>query len=247
MIKEEMHGKVVKGLDPSLVAEVNRQAPNYREEQFLVFHEEMRYKAFKSLDKSVIEAVRYEVAEHEEQLMEFKAEMHGKAFNALDAFMVEAVKNQVVEHAQRELAEFKAVDEMYSEHEQQLNSEFKAEMHGKAFKALDPELIAKVLKEVQANDEQEARTMERANVGAKMRIEPDVVESNRARDQFFSNLEQALDSGALEKVLEEIFLEEEEEEEPQAPPILKARGRFKRPGMLHRATLPGICEFEDSD
>jgi len=142
------------------------------------------------------------------------------------------------------------LDELYSEHEQQLNSEFKAEMHGKTFKALDPELIAKVLKEVQAHDKQEGvdpMRLEIANVRAKMRIEPDVVESNRARDQFFSNLEQALDSGALEKVLEELFLEEEEEEEPQAPPILKARGRFKRPGMLHRATLPGICEFEDSD
>jgi len=140
------------------------------------------------------------------------------------------------------------LDELYSEHEQQLNSEFKAEMHGKTFKALDPELIAKVLKEVQAHDKQEGvdpMRLEIANVRAKMRIEPDVVESNRARDQFFSNLEQALDSGALEKVLEEIFLEEEEEE-PQPPPIFKARGTFKRRGMSHRATLPGICEL-DSD
>mmetsp|Transcript_14945 Transcript_14945/g.47954 ORF Transcript_14945/g.47954 Transcript_14945/m.47954 type:complete len:163 (-) Transcript_14945:237-725(-) len=162
--------------------------------------------------------------------------------------MVEAVKNQVVEHAQRELAEFKAVDEMYSEHEQQLNSEFKAEMHGKAFKALDPELIARVLNEVQAHDKQEGvdpMRLEIAIVRAKMRIEPDVVEGNRARDQFYGNLEQALDSGALEKVLEELFLEAEEEE-PQPPPALKAKGPFKPRRMSQRVSLslPGFCELD---
>jgi len=284
MIKEEMHGKGVKGLDPSLVAEVNR-APKYREEQLPRFHEEMRYKAFNGLDQSVIDSVRHDVAGHEDQLMELKADMHGKAFNALGVFMVEAVKNEVAEHEQPELAEFKdelhgeavhnlddstvqeAWDKLHSEHEQQLNSDFKAEIHGKAFKALNPELFAKVLKQVQLNDKQEVWTwrgpaprcstlaykgvdpvrLEMANVRAKMRIEPDVVEGNPARDQFYGNLKQALDSGALEKVLEEIFFEAEEEE-LQPPPELKARGPFKPRGMSQRASLslPGICEL-DSD
>jgi len=128
--KAERHGRAFRGLNPALVADVNRHAVQYREEQLMAFKEEWHGKAFNGLDESLIDGVRYEVAEHEEQLAEFKAEMHGKGFRALDRSLVAGANRAVAEHALQEL------------------QQFKEEMHGKAFQPLHGALVQDVMDEV---------------------------------------------------------------------------------------------------
>jgi len=131
--KAEMHGRAFRGLNPALVADVNRHAVQYREEQLMAIKEEWHGKAFNGLDESLIDGVRYEVAEHEEQLAEFKAEMHGKGFRALDQSLVAGANRAVAEHELQEL------------------QQVKEEIHGKAFQPLHAALVQAVMDEVWQN------------------------------------------------------------------------------------------------
>mmetsp|Transcript_16833 Transcript_16833/g.44290 ORF Transcript_16833/g.44290 Transcript_16833/m.44290 type:complete len:260 (+) Transcript_16833:73-852(+) len=131
--KAEMHGRAFRGLNPALVADVNRHAVQYREEQLMAIKEEWHGKAFNGLDQSLIDGVRYEVAEHEEQLAEFKGD---KAFRALDQSLVAGANRAVAEHELQELQKFKEA------------------MHGKAFQSLHGGMVQGVKDEVRQHVQQ---------------------------------------------------------------------------------------------